>query len=122
MIDYLKILEMFYSTSKWSTNGDSYEGIVWLSNDPKPTQAEMDAQWSLCQEKMAKISCKRQASQLLYQTDWTTIPDVANPANKPYLVNQANFIAYRSTVRQLAVNPVANPAFPTKPTAQWSQA
>lgn len=68
-----------------------------------------------------KMTCKQQASDLLYATDWTTIPDVANPANTPYLMNQADFIAYRNTVRQLAVNPVVNPVFPDKPTEQWSQ-
>lgn len=72
-------------------------------------------------ERAAKNACKQQASQLLYATDWTTIPDVANPANNPYLMNQADFIAYRNAVRQLAVNPVANPVFPDKPTEQWSQ-
>jgi len=65
-------------------------------------------------------NCKKQASELLYATDWTTIPDITNTANNPYLTNQAEFIAYRNTVRGLAVNPVANPTFPTVPTAQWS--
>lgn len=74
------------------------------------------------QEEADKMTCKQQASQMLYATDWTTIPDVANPTNTPYLMNQADFIAYRNQVRQLAVNPVANPVFPTKPTEQWSQA
>lgn len=74
------------------------------------------------QEQADKMTCKQQASALLYATDWTTIPDVANPANTPYLMNQADFIAYRNTVRQLAVNPVVDPVFPDKPTEQWSQA
>jgi hypothetical protein len=64
--------------------------------------------------------CKSKAQQLLYFTDWTTIPDVANPENNPYLMNQAAFIAYRNQLRQLAVNPVANPVWPTQPTEQWS--
>jgi hypothetical protein len=65
-------------------------------------------------------SCKEQASGRLYATDWTTISDVANPAmSNPYLTNQAEFIAYRSQIRQLAVNPVLNPTFPPVPTAQW---
>jgi len=72
------------------------------------------------QELTDKNVCKETASKLLYETDWTTIPDVANTANHPYLMNQAEFIAYRNTVRQLAVNPVASPTFPTKPTEQWS--
>ena len=71
-------------------------------------------------EQAGKTVCKQQASELLYATDWTTIPDVANPANTPYLMNQADFIAYRNQLRQLAVNPVVNPVFPTKPTEQWS--
>jgi hypothetical protein len=73
------------------------------------------------QEQADKITCKQQAVTLLQATDWTTIPDVANPsASNPYLMNQGAFIAWRSQVRALAVNPVANPAFPTQPTEQWS--
>ena len=70
-------------------------------------------------EKLAE--CKSYASRLLYETDWTTIPDVVSPTNTPYLTNQADFIAYRNTVRQLAVNPVVSPVFPTQPTEEWSQ-
>jgi hypothetical protein len=33
----------------------------------------------------------------LYDTDWTTIADVANPVNSPYLANQADFIIYRKS-------------------------
>jgi hypothetical protein len=73
------------------------------------------------QEQADKITCKQQAVTLLQATDWTTIPDVANPsASNPYLMNQGAFIAWRSQVRALAVNPVANPVFPTQPTEQWS--
>lgn len=65
---------------------------------------------------------KQQASQLLSATDWTSIPDVANPQlSNPYLMNQAEFIAWRSQVRAIAVNPPTTPAvFPTQPTEQWS--
>jgi hypothetical protein len=120
MIDYTQILSINYPTSQWTLNGDSYDGLIWLSDTPKPTQAELDALWVPTQDSIAKQNCKQQASTLLYETDWTTIPDVANPANSPYLANQADFIAYRNTVRQLAVNPVVNPVFPTKPTEVWA--
>lgn len=70
-----------------------------------------------------KSICKQQAVTILQQTDWTSIGDVGNPQmSNPYLVNQAAFIAYRSQIRALAVNPVAFPDWPTQPTAQWSQA
>lgn len=72
-------------------------------------------------DEAAKLSCSAQAKTILTATDWTSIADVGNPdmAN-PYLVNQAEFIAYRSTVRGYAVNPVVDPIWPTIPTEQWS--
>jgi hypothetical protein len=68
-----------------------------------------------------KMSCKDQAKSILQATDWTSIDDVGDSTKaNPYLVNQAEFIAYRSTVRNYAVNPVTNPTFPSAPTEQWS--
>ena len=99
-----------------------YSTITWLSPDvEQPTQQACDAEI----EKQINVapleSCKQQANGLLKATDWTTIPDVANPAvSNPYLMNQAAFAAYRSQVRQLAVYPVVDPVFPTMPTEQWS--
>ena len=119
MIDYTKILAYNYGDKQWSLNGDEYSGLTWNDPSPKPTQAELDALWIPTQEKLAKQDCKEKASKLLYETDWTTIPDVADPANSPYLTNQAEFIAWRSQIRQLAVNPVVNPVFPPTPEAVW---
>lgn len=65
--------------------------------------------------------CKSTATGILSQTDWTAIPDVADPLkSNPYLTNQAEFVAYRSTIRNYAVNPVVDPVWPTEPTEQWS--
>jgi len=76
---------------------------------PAPTPEELIAQ------------CKQTATATLNSTDWTSIPDVADPLkSNPYLINQAEFIAYRSIVRGYAVNPVVDPVFPTTPTEQWS--
>lgn len=119
MIDYAQILSVNYPNAQWTLNGDSYDGLTWLSDTPKPTQAELDSLWIPTQEKISKQNCKKQASELLYETDWTTIPDVADPANSPYLTNQAEFIAWRSQIRALAVNPVADPIFPPKPVEVW---
>ena len=121
MTNYSEVLATNYPADQWVMENNDYSTLIWYSDTPKPTQAELDALWPSTQEAQAKVVCKQKASALLYATDWTTIPDVANPANTPYLMNQADFIAYRNTVRQLAVNPVANPVFPDKPTEQWSQ-
>lgn len=66
---------------------------------------------------------KQKASQLLYETDWTTIADVADPTlSNPYLTNQADFFAYRSSLRKISVYPISgNLNWPTKPNAQWSK-
>jgi hypothetical protein len=60
----------------------------------------------------------------LQATDWTTIPDVADPAkSNPYLSNAQEFITYRNVVRQYAVYPVAgNINWPTVPQEVWATA
>lgn len=78
-------------------------------NPPPPTPEE------------SIFKCKTIAASYLQQTDWTAIPDVADPTkSNPYLMNQPEFVAYRSTVRNYAVNPVVDPVWPTMPTEQWS--
>ena len=65
---------------------------------------------------------KAQAMSLLSATDWTTIPDVSNPAaSNPYLTNVSEFAAYRSTVRNIAVSPPTDSVvFPVAPNEVWS--
>jgi hypothetical protein len=65
---------------------------------------------------------KDTAVQILSSTDWTSIPDVADPAlSNPYLVNQAEFISYRSIIRGIAVNPTAGILnWPQLPSEVWS--
>lgn len=98
-----------------------YNTITWLSPDiAQPSKAACDNEMARQAQEAPLASCKEQASGLLYKTDWTTIPDVADPTkSNPYLTNQAEFIAYRSQIRQLAVNPVLDPVFPPVPKAQW---
>ena len=64
---------------------------------------------------------KTTASQLLANTDWTTIPDIANPVvNDPYLANQDEFIAYRNEIRKIAVYPTAGDlVWATPPIEVW---
>jgi hypothetical protein len=45
MIDYTAILSANYRNAQWTINGDTYDGLTWLDETPKPTQAELDAQW-----------------------------------------------------------------------------
>lgn len=65
---------------------------------------------------------KQQAEARLYETDWTTIPDVSDPAlSDPHLTNAAEFAAYRSNVRKIAVNPpVTVGTWPVQPEEVWA--
>jgi hypothetical protein len=63
---------------------------------------------------------KATASSLLTSTDWTTIADVADPINSPYLANQGEFIAYRNEIRKIAVYPTAGDlVWATAPAEVW---
>jgi len=64
---------------------------------------------------------KAQAVQLLQATDWVNEPDVINTSLNPHLLNQGDFIVYRSQLRAIAVNPTAGDlTWPTQPQEQWS--
>jgi hypothetical protein len=64
---------------------------------------------------------KATAMMYLANTDWVNEPDVINSSFNPHLLNQAEFITYRSQIRVIAVNPVdGNLTWPIQPTAQWS--
>lgn len=106
--------------ASFQVHGDTYSDILWLDTEQTiPTEEEVNAECIIVQTETALANCKKQASALLYETDWTTIPDVADPANSPYLTNQAEFIAWRSQIRALAINPVVDPIFPPKPVEVW---
>lgn len=74
--------------------------------DPVPPTAEQNKQTAIAK---------------LQATDWTTIPDVADPAkSNPYLSNAQDFITYRNAIRQYAVYPVAgNLNWPVAPQEVW---
>jgi hypothetical protein len=123
IFSYADAAYAFNPAAKWSmTNNYEYSTLNWISTDiEKPTQQQLDDEIIKLNLQAPLNSCKQQASALLSQTDWTTIADVADPTkSQPYLLNQAEFTAYRSAVRVLAVYPVADPVWPVKPTEQWS--
>ena len=120
---YADALTALYPNESWSMTDDlNYVTLVWNSTAvAKPTEQQLQDEITMLDLQAPYAACKQEASRRLYATDWTTIADVADPAkSNPYLTNQAAFISYRSDVRKLAVNPVANPVWPVEPTAVWS--
>jgi hypothetical protein len=82
---------------------------------------DMDAEQIAAKNVELAQQNKTTAVNILNATDWTTIPDVADPEkSNPYLMNQAEFISYRSTVRNIAVNPTFDAVFPVEPDEIWS--
>lgn len=45
MTDYTAVLTANYPGSQWALNNNDYATLQWFSDTPKPTQAELDAQW-----------------------------------------------------------------------------
>ena len=60
-----------------------------------------------------KQQCKDQAKQLIASSDWSVLPDVN-------ITNKSEFENYRTQLRNLILNPVENPIFPTEPQPIWS--
>ena len=57
-MNYAIILTNKYKGSEWTLDGDSYEGLTWLSKTPKPSQEELDDLWD---EVQAELAAKAQA-------------------------------------------------------------
>jgi hypothetical protein len=53
MIDYTLILSKNYVGKQWTLVGYEYDGLQWLDESPKPTQAELDALWESTQATVA---------------------------------------------------------------------
>jgi uncharacterized protein YhjY with autotransporter beta-barrel domain len=62
MIDYAQILITNYPTAQWTLDGDSYDGLTWLSDTPKPTQEELDALSESTQATLAEQKAQAEAT------------------------------------------------------------
>jgi hypothetical protein len=113
MIDYAQILSVNYAGSQWTLNGDSYDGLTWYSDTPKPTQAELDALAIPTEDAQAKENCSNTAKSLLAASDWSQLPDVG-------LANVSDYVTYRGILRGYVLQPVVDPVWPTEPTPVWS--
>jgi len=60
--DYLAVLIANYSDVGWTLNGDTYDGLTWLSDTPKPLQAELDAAWPAVQQAAQDVVAAKEAA------------------------------------------------------------
>ena len=57
-MDIANILTRKYNGQEWALDGDTYEGLTWLSDSKKPTKAELEKLWPTVQ---AEIEAERVA-------------------------------------------------------------
>ena len=57
-MDITIILTTKYFGSEWTLEGDSYQGLTWLSDSPKPTKKQLEDLWP---EVLADLEAKHQA-------------------------------------------------------------
>lgn len=123
IVAYLTVNNIAFGAGDYQTGqpeGQADQVLHWntakLGN--QPTSDQLNSAWTTYEGQQIQKQNKTEASALLSATDWTVNPDVTTGTHK--LTNQADFIAYRNTVRAIAVNPPTTAAtFPTLPTEQW---
>lgn len=74
-MNYELVLRKMYSDKAWSITGNSYDGIVWDDSDPKPTDAELTAQYNTA---VAKETAQTEINELkskLAATDYVALDD-----------------------------------------------
>ena len=60
MTDYAAVLTANHPDAEWTLNGDTYDGLTWLSDSPKPSQAELDAAWPAVQYQQQRATAETQ--------------------------------------------------------------
>lgn len=65
-------------------------------------------------ESLGKSNCKTKAKELIRDLDW-----VIDEETSPKLLNKSEFIAYRSALRSLIINPQTDPSWPPRPQEVW---
>jgi len=60
--DYAAVLTANYPDAEWTLDGDTYDGLTWLSDTPKPSQQELDAAWPAVQQAQAAAVAAKQAA------------------------------------------------------------
>lgn len=61
-MDIATILTRKYAGAEWVLNGDSYEGLEWLSDGVKPSEADLIALWPIVQAEIDAEKAAREAA------------------------------------------------------------
>jgi len=67
-MDITQVLSKRYPDAEWTLNGDSYNGLTWLSAGKKPTLKALEAEWAQVEYEVAYEAVQK-ARQVAYQAD-----------------------------------------------------
>lgn len=93
------------------TNPEDYSTFNFYDESKKPTEIQIN-QYSV---EYNKSLCKAEAKRRIAEYDW-----IVDTETTPDLLNRQDFVAYRSALRQLILNPIENPIWPEIPQEEWS--
>ena len=114
MITIPDALQYLRPGAEWSLNGNEYSGLEWLDQvQTKPTEQEVNDEIAALEAQAPFDACKNEAKARIAASDWSVLPDVG-------LSNLSAWQTYRAQLRDLIVNPVADPVWPVEPHALWS--
>lgn len=91
----------------------NYKDINWYDSRKIPTEKEWQDEKARLISYQPKQNCKDEAKKRIANSDWSVLPDVN-------ITNKSEFESYRSQLRNLIINPVEDPIFPTEPNPIWS--
>ena len=63
-MDIAQVLTRRFKGAEWTLNGETYDGLTWLSPDPKPTKKTLESHWADVQQEMADEVATREAARL----------------------------------------------------------
>jgi hypothetical protein len=88
MIDYASTIAYLRPGEEWALNGNEYAGLTWLSDTPKPTDAQIIAAWPAAQaaQEAVALAAAKNASDAIAHAKSLGFTDAMISAMYPALV------------------------------------
>jgi len=67
-MDISLVLIRRYPDAQWTLDGDSYSGLTWLSESPKPSEEDLRSEWAQVEYEVAYEAVQK-ARQVAYQAE-----------------------------------------------------
>jgi len=120
MIDYAAVLNANYPDAQWTLNGNTYDGLTWLSDTPKPTQAELDDATATPMTVLPGCltrQSRRKPSLTTHGPKWTTTTksQTSKPRAAPTTKSKATRCSSSGNAATEQNKPGSTPSPPSKP-------